>query len=192
MLFFGLETTFRSLQRKAFSSQSRRHFWFCIVGILLLTIITWIPSAFSPTKGKCVTSLIWWTFHYARAGVAICLVLIFAFVTSASVITFQLLGTTKIDRGQRVQASRIVYHLIASTLILVSSTSITVTSANEETVSNSSLLCRSHNDETCDQRSKVGSGSSKHDRPDTGVLPHFASIQCRLDHDPSDWELLVA
>lgn len=120
MLIFGLETTFSSLQRKAFSARSRRHFWICIIAILLLTIITLIPSAVSPIKGECLPTLIWWTFHYARAGVAICLVLIFAYITSASVITFQLLGTPKIDRDQRIQASRIVYYLITSTVVIVS------------------------------------------------------------------------
>lgn len=120
MLVFGLETTFRSLQSTGFLSQGRWHILTRIVGVLLLTIITAIPSLTRPTRGQCLASFIWWTAHYAKPGVAICLILMFAYITCASVITFQLITTAKLHSDHRIQASRIVYYLLVSTLLLVS------------------------------------------------------------------------
>ena len=120
MLVFGLETTFRSLQRTKFYSQGRWSILVCVIAIIILTVLTWILSSTSPTRGQCLASLIWFTAHYAQAGVTLCLALIVGYVTSASVITFQLMRTAKVDRDQRIQASRVVYYLIASTLVLVS------------------------------------------------------------------------
>ena len=80
------------------------------------------------------------------------------------------------DRDQRIQASRIVYYLITSTLILVSARTTTIIAANEVTVSDPSLLRRSHNDETCVQHGKAGRDSSKCNRPDPGFISRSSSI----------------
>lgn len=118
MLVFGLETTFRSLQSTKFSSQGRWQVLVRIISVSFLTIITGIPSLALPTRGQCLSSFIWWTAHYAKPGVAICLALIFAYVTCACVITFQLMTTAKLQSDQRIHASRIVYYLLVSTVLL--------------------------------------------------------------------------
>ncbi len=147
MLVFGLETTFRSLKMPIFTYQTRWHISIRVVGILSLVIITWIPTVLaSPVKGQCLASLIWWTAPYAKAGVAMCLLLTFAYITSASVITFQLLRTARVDRDQRIQASRIVFYLLISSLILVSTIRAnTVSTAKSEADTYSALLHRNNN-----------------------------------------------
>lgn len=116
---FGLETTFRSLQRQKFESQGRWHVMICVGGALILILFTWIPSAVSPSNGQCLSNMIWWTAHYAKPGFAIASTLVVAYVVCASVITIQLLKTAKMDRDQRIQASIVVYYLIVTAVIMV-------------------------------------------------------------------------
>lgn len=120
MLVFGLETTSRSLQSAGFSNQGRWRVLIRVLSVLFLTTITGIISFALPTRGPCPASFIWWTAQYAKPGVAICLVLIWAYITCASIITFQLMTTAKLHSDQRIQASRIVYYLVVSAMLLVS------------------------------------------------------------------------
>ena len=92
----------------------------CVAGVLLLTLVTWLPSNLSPPTGPCLSSLIWWTAAYAQAGVAIAVTLIAAYIICTVVITVNLLKQSQLDRDERLQASIVVYHLIINTLILVS------------------------------------------------------------------------
>ena len=84
-----------------------------------MVLFTWIPSAVSPSESQCLSSMIWWTAHYAKAGFAIASALIVAYVVCASVIIIQLRKTAKMDRDQRIQASTLVYYLVVTTLIMV-------------------------------------------------------------------------
>ena len=96
----------------------------CVIGILLLTLITWIPSNLSPSNGRCLSSLVWWTAHYAQTGVAITVTLIATFIICTVVITVNLLRRSKLDRDERLQASIVVYYLIVNSLILVRNLSV--------------------------------------------------------------------
>lgn len=118
-LIFGLETTFRSLQRNKFASQGRWHIMICIGAALMLTLFTWLPSNVSPSRERCLSSLIWWTEGYAKLGVGIALTLVVAYIVCTTVIAIQLMKTDKVDRDQRIQASTVVYYLIVTTIILV-------------------------------------------------------------------------
>ena len=120
MLVVGLETTFRSLKSPMFSNQVRWHVSIRVASVLALVIITWVPALVFPVRGQCLVGLIWWTAPFAKAGVGLIFVLIFTFVTSASIITFQLLKTNNVDRDQRIEASRIVLYLLFSSFVLVS------------------------------------------------------------------------
>lgn len=116
---FGLDISFRSLYRIKLSSHGRWHIPICVVGILLLTFATWVPSHLSPSNGLCLSSSIWWTAHYAQAGVAIIVALIATYIICATVIMVNLLKQSKMGRDERLQASVVVYYLIVTTLILV-------------------------------------------------------------------------
>lgn len=118
-LMFGLETTLRLLQKTKLGVQGRWHITICVGSALVLTLLTWIPSKLSPSDGLCLSSVIWWTAHYAKAGFAIALALIVAYALCAVVIIFQLVRTVKMDRDQRIQASTVVYYMIVTAVILV-------------------------------------------------------------------------
>lgn len=145
MLVFGLETTFKSLSSPMFSSQVRWHLSIRIASIIALVIITWVPALVFPFRGQCLESLIWWTAPFAKAGVGIIFVLIFTFVTSASIITFQLLKTSRVDRDRRIEASRIVLYLLFSSLVLVSTTGPFVDSTHSQADTCPTFLYRFNN-----------------------------------------------
>lgn len=177
MLIVGLEATFKSLTSPMFSSQIRWHGSIRVACVLALVIITWIPALVFPVRGQCLESLIWWTAPFAKAGVGMIFVLIFTFVTSASIITFQLLKTTKVDRDRRLEASRIVLYLLFSSLVLVSTTGPFIDSTHNQADTCSSFLYRVNNAPTRHHLVKNCYGGIKLDRIDSRHPSHILSVQ---------------
>lgn len=120
ILVFGLETTFRALHYKHYTVQKWWNIVFCVIVVLIMTLVIWIPSNVSPARHGCLTSLVWWTKHLAKVGLVIASGLISTYVVCAVVVTAQLLRALKISREQRIAATRIIYYLISSTMITVS------------------------------------------------------------------------
>lgn len=120
MLVVGLETTFRSLHRKRFQPQTRWNIRLCILAIILMTTMTWIPSYVLPARPRCLASLVWWTKHLAKVGLVLSSGLLLTFLVCAGVITVQLIRTINMSRDQRIAATRTVYYLAISALIMVS------------------------------------------------------------------------
>lgn len=177
MLVVGLETTFKSLTSPMFSSQVRWHVSIRIASVLALVIITWTPALIFPVRGQCLESLIWWTAPFAKAGVGMIFVLIFTFVTCASIITFQLLKTTKVDRDRRIEASRIVLYLLFSSLVLVSTTSPFVDSTHSQADTCPTFLYRVNNAPTRYHLVKNCYGGIKFDRIDSRHPSPILSVQ---------------
>ena len=119
MLVFGIETTFRSLQRARFHPRGKWNIPLCVVAVPFLTLLTWTPSNFEKSKGQCLASLIWWTASYAKLGIVIAASLIVTYSVCALVIAIQLLKRIKTDRDERIAATRVVYYLIPSVILLV-------------------------------------------------------------------------
>ncbi len=119
MVVFGLETTFRSLQRARFHPRGKWNIPLCLAAVPILTLLTWTPSNFSQSKGPCLASLIWWTATYAELGIVIATSLIFTYSLCALVITLQLLRRLQTDRDERIAAARVVYYLVPSIVLLV-------------------------------------------------------------------------
>ena len=86
-----------------------------------MLVLLWIPSLLLPTNDQCTASLVRWTEDYARIGVVLCASIIFTHFVSAWVIITQLLRTIKMDRNERIAATRVVYSLGTNTIILVHS-----------------------------------------------------------------------
>lgn len=177
MLVVGLEATFKSLTSPVFSSRVRWHVSIRIASVLALVIITWVPALVFPVGGQCLESLIWWTAPFAKAGVGMIFVLIFTFVTSASIITFQLLKTTKVDRDRRVEASRIVLYLLFSSLVLVSITGPFVDFTHSQADTCPTFLYRVNNAPTRHHLVKNCYGGIKLDRIDSRHPSHIISVQ---------------
>ncbi|KAL8789546.1 MAG: hypothetical protein Q9195_006773 [Heterodermia aff. obscurata] len=119
MVVFGVETTFRSLRRNKFASRNRWHIPTALAVIIGLSIFLWAASNVFPTRGACVTGLIWWTARYFKFAIVICSGLLFLFTTSAIIITVQLVKTVKVDRAERIAATRVVYYLVVNTWIIL-------------------------------------------------------------------------
>ncbi|KAL8688180.1 MAG: hypothetical protein Q9218_005844 [Villophora microphyllina] len=118
MLVFGLETTFRSLHRKRFQHQRWRNVGFCVIAMIVMVLATWVPSFVDPSMGRCHSSIIGWTTHFVKVGLVIGSCVLFTYIVCATVITAQLLRTSNLDSSQRISATRVVYYLIVSSLIM--------------------------------------------------------------------------
>ncbi|KAL8704951.1 MAG: hypothetical protein Q9201_001897 [Fulgogasparrea decipioides] len=118
MLVFGLETTIRSLHNKHFQHQRRRNVLLCVIAVIIMILVTWIPSLVSPSQGECPSSLSWWTARFAKLGLVIGSGILLTYVICLVVITTRLLRTTTLDRSQRIGATRIVYYLTVSAIFM--------------------------------------------------------------------------
>ncbi|KAL8729983.1 MAG: hypothetical protein Q9181_004819 [Wetmoreana brouardii] len=118
MLVFGLETATRSLHNERFQHQRRRNVLCCVIAVIIMILVTWVPSFVYPIQGECLSSLVWWTARFAKLGLVIGSGVLLTYVISSVVITTRLLRATTLDRSQRIDATRIVYHLIVSVIIM--------------------------------------------------------------------------
>ncbi|KAL8799327.1 MAG: hypothetical protein Q9182_005971 [Xanthomendoza sp. 2 TL-2023] len=119
MLVFCLETCFRLHWNKSGRYHKRRSIFFCIAAVLVATFFTWIPSYLAPSRGICPATLVWWTTHYAKIGLAISSGLLLTFVAGAIIITGLLMRNVELDHNQRISETRVVYYLIMTTSLLV-------------------------------------------------------------------------
>ena len=119
MLVFGLEATFRSLRRVRFPSRNRWHIPTAIVVIALMIFSTWAATNVFPTRGKCLTGLIWWTARYAKLAAVLAVGLLVVYPASALIITVQLVKTVEVEKAERIAATRVVYYLVVNTWLIV-------------------------------------------------------------------------
>lgn len=118
---FGAETAYRGLQRDRFAPRGKWNIPICCAVASFLVILTLIPTATKPVKfHECFDTLIFFSAFWADVAFAIGLTLIILYIGIGAVVTVQLLRTVKLDRDERVAASRVVYYLAAGALLLVS------------------------------------------------------------------------
>lgn len=77
-----------------------------------------------PSKDLCPGNLSWWTAHYAKIAVVLVSGIIFTHIISVTIIAVQLFKTIKMDRDERIAASRVVYTLGINIITLVSCTDV--------------------------------------------------------------------
>ncbi|KAJ9204638.1 hypothetical protein DTO164E3_1813 [Paecilomyces variotii] len=120
ILTFGAETAYRGLQRDRFAPRGKWNIPICCAVASFLVILTLIPTATKPVKfHECFDTLIFFSAFWADVAFAIGLTLIILYIGIGAVVTVQLLRTVKLDRDERVAASRVVYYLAAGALLLV-------------------------------------------------------------------------
>ncbi|KAL8933326.1 MAG: hypothetical protein Q9211_005841 [Gyalolechia sp. 1 TL-2023] len=119
ILVFGLETTFRSLHKDRFQHQKIWSILLCLIAVLTMTLVMWVPSRVSQRWRPCFASLVWWPRHYAKIGLIIASGLLLTFLVCASLIMTQLMRTIKTDRDQRTAATRVAYYLVISALVMM-------------------------------------------------------------------------
>ena len=84
-----------------------------------MVALLWVSAFLLPANDQCGASLIRWTGDYAKLGVILSASIIFTHFVSAWIIITQLLRTVKMDRNERIAATRVVYALGLNTVILV-------------------------------------------------------------------------
>ncbi|KAL8829746.1 MAG: hypothetical protein Q9191_001839 [Dirinaria sp. TL-2023a] len=84
-----------------------------------MIIAAWAATNVFPTRGKCLTGLIWWTARYAKLAVVLSSGLLALYPASALIITIQLVKTVKVDKAERIAATRVVYYLIVNTWLVI-------------------------------------------------------------------------
>ncbi|KAI9762872.1 MAG: hypothetical protein M4579_000225 [Chaenotheca gracillima] len=117
-IVFGLEFVLRSLQKPRFLPRRKWSTVTCIGIVVVLLVLTWIPSAVSPSQEWCIANLVRWAMHFAPIAVIISSVLLLLLSSSAVILFLQLSRTSFIDRDERIAASRMVYHLTWSVFAL--------------------------------------------------------------------------
>jgi len=119
-LVFGLECTFRSLRKLPFQARGKYDVTICCGVIILMLIVTWIPSHIFPQTDVCFASLVWFVSSYGEAGLIILATVAGVLVASAITIFTRLSSVNTIDEHQRIAASRMVYYLVLGMVSLVS------------------------------------------------------------------------
>jgi len=120
VLAFGVETAVRSIRSNGLCARGTWETWLTISFITLLTLMMWLSSFLLPANDNCIGSLVWWTENYALIAIVLIPVIILINSITSTIIVAQLLRTGKVDRKERIMASRVVYTIVLSILLLVS------------------------------------------------------------------------
>jgi hypothetical protein len=119
---FGLDTTIRSLRRAPFSNRHAMAPVISIAAVVALLIPTMVVARTAGyDEGKCFGSIAFRasSLRLNRAIIATLALLITSALVMATIIALQLLKTVHMDPNERVTASRMVYYLVASTILQV-------------------------------------------------------------------------
>jgi hypothetical protein len=119
-LVFGVECALRSLRRLPFQSRGKYDVTICCVAIVLMLIVTWIPSHIFPEPDMCFASLVWFITRYGKLGFVLLSTAGGLMILSAITIFVRLSTVNLIDEHQRIAASRMVYYLTLGIVSLVS------------------------------------------------------------------------
>ena len=121
VLVFAFETSIRSLWRNRFCPRGTWATPVCLGVIVTIETALWLSAFLQPAKDQCTGSLVVFTSHYASTAIVLAIGVILFLLICGSVITIQLIRTVRMDREQRIMATRVVYTIGMSVVILVSS-----------------------------------------------------------------------
>lgn len=117
---FGVECALRSLRRLPFQARGKYDVTICCGTIVLMLIVTWIPSHLFPEPDTCFASLVWFITRYGKLGFILLSTAGGLMILSAATIFIRLSTVNSIDEHQRIAASRMVYYLAVGIVSLVS------------------------------------------------------------------------
>jgi hypothetical protein len=119
-LAFGIETALRSFKQERFAPRGKWNTILCIAAVNLFLLATWIPTIVWPMFNRCFGSLIWFIMRYDLLTLVLLIVLISSLLLLAAVISIQLMRNADVDLNERIAASRMVYYLLVTAVIYVS------------------------------------------------------------------------
>ncbi len=118
---FGLECTLRSFRAIPFQARGKYDVTICCGTVVLMLIITWVPSHIFREPDVCFASLLWFVSRYGKLGSTLLCVAGGLMIISAITIYTKLSSVNLVDEHQRIAASRMVYYLAMGITSLVSS-----------------------------------------------------------------------
>ncbi|KKA19947.1 hypothetical protein T310_6061 [Rasamsonia emersonii CBS 393.64] len=110
VLVLGIETVYRSLRKDRFASRGRWNIIICWVAVAVMLLLTWIPTRARPrAHDRCRAILLVFALPWADVAFGITLALIILYLVMGAILVAQLLRTVKLDRTERIAASRMVF-----------------------------------------------------------------------------------
>ena len=118
-LVFGIECAVRSLRPRPFQARGKHNVKIYIVLVVVMLVVTWIPSNLTKEPDSCFASLMWFITRFGMDGLILLTMTASLMMINAIIIFFRLSTVKLIDEHQRIAASRMVYYLILGTISLV-------------------------------------------------------------------------
>ncbi|KAH9208353.1 hypothetical protein DL95DRAFT_312022 [Leptodontidium sp. 2 PMI_412] len=117
-LVFGMECAIRSLRSTPFQARGKWDVTICCGVVVVMLILTWIPSNVRPEPNACFASLIWFISKFGKLGFVMLTTVGGLMIAAALTIFIRLSTVNLIDQHQRIAASRMVYYLVLGILSL--------------------------------------------------------------------------
>lgn len=119
-IVFGIECAIRSFRKGGFPARRKYVVSICLAVIVLMLVVTSIPTHVRPETNYCFASLAWFVTRYGKLGLGLLAACTGLAIISATIIFYRLITLTIIDQHQRIAASRMVYYLVLAVVALVS------------------------------------------------------------------------
>jgi len=119
-LVFGAECAFRSLRSLPFQARGKYDVVICCATVVVLLIVTWVPSHINKQPDTCFASLVWFITRYGELGLELLSIVGGLMIVTALTIFTRLSMVNLVDQHQRIAASRMVYYLVFGIVSLVS------------------------------------------------------------------------
>ncbi|KAL2067647.1 hypothetical protein VTL71DRAFT_15743 [Oculimacula yallundae] len=117
-LVFGMECALRSFRSTPFQARGKWDVSICCAVVLVMLILTWVPSNVNPAPNACFASLIWFIAKFGKLGFVMLTTVGGLMIAAALTIFVRLSTVNLIDQHQRIAASRMVYYLVLGILSL--------------------------------------------------------------------------
>lgn len=124
-MILATETVYRGFKRTRFSKRGRWNMIICGLAVLVASILSWIPTiGRKRTDAVCMADFIMFAAHWADVGLGINIGLIAGYCMLGSILAVQLIRASRLERDERIAASRVVYYLAIGVVLMVSLISI--------------------------------------------------------------------
>jgi hypothetical protein len=116
----GIESALRGLRRQSFSPRGKYGIATCIAIVVVMLLLTWVPTYVRPQKGQCFAAVMGFVASRGASGATILVTMAATTGTCAFTILYRLYRIEHTDPRQRVDASSIAYYLVLGALSMVS------------------------------------------------------------------------
>lgn len=111
IVIFCLDSVFRLFKKPRPSPRSRSHLWICLVVVLLVLLVTWIPSKLLKPTIQCLAQLASWASEYYGLAIMIFCGLLILSIAGAMVLCVQLRQTIKLAGEERLYSIQSLCYL---------------------------------------------------------------------------------